>query len=55
MSTQPSRRRLLAGGVAALLAASALVSGSAWAQTTLTLGHGAAPGNPRSVAAEKFA
>jgi tripartite ATP-independent transporter DctP family solute receptor len=55
MTPQPTRRRLLAGSAAALLAAAALVSGSASAQTTLTLGHGAAPGNPRSVAAEKFA
>jgi tripartite ATP-independent transporter DctP family solute receptor len=52
---QPTRRRLLAGSAVALLAASALAASSAWAQTTLTLGHGAAPGNPRSVAAEKFA
>jgi TRAP-type transport system periplasmic protein len=52
---QPTRRRLLAGTAVALLAASALAASSAWAQTTLTLGHGAAPGNPRSVAAEKFA
>jgi TRAP-type transport system periplasmic protein len=54
MSMQPTRRLFLTGSAAALLAASALVSGSAWAQTTLTLGHGAAPGNPRSVAAEEF-
>ena len=32
-----------------------ILLGGAFAQTTLTLGHGAAPGNPRSVAAEEFA
>jgi TRAP-type C4-dicarboxylate transport system substrate-binding protein len=55
MTTQLTRRRLLAGSAVALLAVSAIVSSSSWAQTTLTLGHGAAPGNPRSVAAEEFA
>ena len=37
------------------LAVSALVPLSAHAQTKLTLGHGAAPGNPRHEAAVKFA
>ncbi|WP_198032641.1 TRAP transporter substrate-binding protein [Mesorhizobium sp. WSM2561] len=37
------------------LAAATVLPAGAWAQTVLTLGHGAAPGNPRSVAAEKFA
>jgi TRAP-type transport system periplasmic protein len=55
MSMQLIRRQLLAGSAAAVLAASAIFSSSSFAQTTLTLGHGAAPGNPRSVAAEKFA
>ena len=54
MTMQPPRRLFLAGSAAALLAASAIVSSGASAQTTLTLGHGAAPGNPRSVAAEEF-
>jgi TRAP-type transport system periplasmic protein len=55
MSVRIARRHLLAGTAAALLAAAALLPGGAFAQTTLTLGHGAAPGNPRSVAAEEFA
>ena len=55
MTMQLIRRQLLAGSAAAVLAASAIFSSSSFAQTTLTLGHGAAPGNPRSVAAEKFA
>jgi tripartite ATP-independent transporter DctP family solute receptor len=44
-------------GASTLLAAPAIVASrsSALAATTLTLGHGAAPGNPRSVAAEEFA
>lgn len=52
-----TRRQLLAA-TGALIAAPALVGlsgGRAYAQTTLTLGHGAAPGNPRTVAAAKFA
>jgi TRAP-type transport system periplasmic protein len=54
MTTHITRRRLLAGtGVA--LAAPAIIRRRALAATTLTLGHGAAPGNPRSVAAEEFA
>jgi TRAP-type transport system periplasmic protein len=55
MTIRSTRRCLLAGSAAALLAGQALLPGSSWAQTTLTLGHGAAPGNPRSVAAEEFA
>jgi tripartite ATP-independent transporter DctP family solute receptor len=55
MTLQLTRRRLLAGSAVALVAASVTVSRRSWAQTTLTLGHGAAPGNPRSVAAEEFA
>ena len=56
MSLQLHRRTVLASVVAAL-AAPALVSTirPARAETTLTLGHGAAPGNPRTVAAAKFA
>ena len=47
-----TRRQALASAaaLAALLAAA-----PAWAQVTLTLGHGAAPGNPRTLAAEEFA
>jgi len=54
--TKLSRRALLAGS-SALLAAPAILSltGRAYAATTLTLGHGAAPGNPRTLAAEEFA
>lgn len=37
------------------LATATLLSHTTMAQTALTLGHGAAPGNPRAVAAEKFA
>ena len=55
MTDRFTRRFLLAGSAAALLAAQVVLPDGAWAQTTLTLGHGAAPGNPRSVAAEKFA
>ena len=56
MTMRVTRRQLLAGA-SALLAAPAIVASrsSALAATTLTLGHGAAPGNPRSVAAEEFA
>ncbi|WP_292598146.1 TRAP transporter substrate-binding protein [Mesorhizobium sp.] len=55
-STSMTRRGLL-GGFAALLSAPPILSlpRRARAQTTLTLGHGAAPGNPRTVAAAKFA
>jgi tripartite ATP-independent transporter DctP family solute receptor len=56
MTMRVTRRQLLAGA-STLLAAPAIVASrsSALAATTLTLGHGAAPGNPRSVAAEEFA
>jgi tripartite ATP-independent transporter DctP family solute receptor len=56
MNMHSSRRTLLKCG-AALLAAPAIVLSprKADAAVTLTLGHGAAPGNPRSVAAETFA
>lgn len=57
MSLQMNRRLFLATATAAL-AAPALVLSSRSANaatTTLTLGHGAAPGNPRTVAAAKFA
>lgn len=54
MTMNLTRRRLLAGtGMA--LAAPAILRRQALAATTLTLGHGAAPGNPRSVAAQEFA
>lgn len=50
-------RRTFLTGAAALLAAPAILSLPlrARAATTLTLGHGAAPGNPRTVAAARFA
>ena len=50
-------RRTFLTGASVALAAPAIVSGirPARAATTLTLGHGAAPGNPRTVAAAKFA
>lgn len=54
----PVNRRVFLASAAAFLATPAIVlsgrSASA-ATTTLTLGHGAAPGNPRTVAASKFA
>lgn len=56
MAMQTNRRTFLKG--AGLLVAAPVVLGSvreARAAVTLTLGHGAAPGNPRSVAAEAFA
>lgn len=50
------KRRTMLAAAAMLTATTALWPGAdALAQTTLTLGHGAAPGNPRSVAAERFA
>lgn len=54
--TRQTRRQFLATG-ATLLAAPAILrlARPANAATTLTLGHGAAPGNPRTVAADKFA
>jgi TRAP-type transport system periplasmic protein len=54
MTMHTTRRRLLAG-TSLVLAAPAIIRRRALAATTLTLGHGAAPGNPRSVAAEEFA
>jgi tripartite ATP-independent transporter DctP family solute receptor len=56
MSMNCTRRRLLAGA-GALVAAPAVLrlSPRALGATTLTLGHGAAPGNPRALAAEAFA
>ncbi|MGR9375812.1 TRAP transporter substrate-binding protein [Rhizobium leguminosarum] len=58
MSLQMNRRSFLASATAALAAPAIVLSSrfaSAAATTTLTLGHGAAPGNPRTVAADKFA
>ncbi|PDT27982.1 C4-dicarboxylate ABC transporter [Rhizobium sp. L9] len=57
MSFQVKRRTFLATA-AVVLAAPAVVLSARFASaaaTTLTLGHGAAPGNPRTVAADKFA
>ena len=54
MTMHITRRRLLAG-TASALAAPAILPHRAMAATTLTLGHGAAPGNPRTVAAQEFA
>ncbi|WP_137134707.1 TRAP transporter substrate-binding protein [Rhizobium sp. FKY42] len=50
-------RRTFLTGASVALTAPAIVAGirPAQAATTLTLGHGAAPGNPRTVAAAKFA
>ncbi|MEZ0212557.1 MAG: TRAP transporter substrate-binding protein [Xanthobacteraceae bacterium] len=54
--TRITRRGLLAGSALALAAPAVLsLPRRAGAATTLTLGHGAAPGNPRTVAAKKFA
>jgi len=56
MGLQINRRTFLASASVALAApAIALSIRPASADTTLTLGHGAAPGNPRTVAAAKFA
>jgi tripartite ATP-independent transporter DctP family solute receptor len=56
MTYSMKRRAFLAAG-GAVLAAPAILSFArpARAAVTLTLGHGAAPGNPRTVAADKFA
>ncbi|ATU95071.1 TRAP transporter substrate-binding protein [Phyllobacterium zundukense] len=56
MNLHLRRRGFLTAAVAAI-AAPAIITGirPAQAATTLTLGHGAAPGNPRTVAASKFA
>lgn len=50
-------RRTFLTGASVAIATPAIVAGirPARAATTLTLGHGAAPGNPRTVAAAKFA
>jgi len=56
MSLQTNRRRFLVATAAALAAPALLTTvRAAQAGTALTLGHGAAPGNPRTVAAAKFA
>ena len=56
MDTVTNRRALLKGA-GLLLAAPAIIASprEARAAVTLTLGHGAAPGNPRTLAAEAFA
>jgi TRAP-type transport system periplasmic protein len=56
MVTHTNRRRFLKG-LALLVAAPAVIVSprEARAAVSLTLGHGAAPGNPRTVAAEAFA
>ncbi|MBB5539103.1 TRAP transporter substrate-binding protein [Rhizobium giardinii] len=56
MNLRIDRRTFLATAAATLAAPTILASvRPARAATTLTLGHGAAPGNPRTVAAAKFA
>ena len=52
-----TNRRTLMKGAGLLVAAPAIITTSrtARAAVSLTLGHGAAPGNPRTVAAEAFA
>jgi tripartite ATP-independent transporter DctP family solute receptor len=56
MTSTLARRAVLAATGTALALALLVASGpGAQAAVTLTLGHGAAPGNPRSVAAEEFA
>jgi TRAP-type transport system periplasmic protein len=52
MKSSISRRTLIAGAVAA--PAVLTLSRGASAATNLTLGHNAAPGNPRSIATERF-
>lgn len=56
MTMRITRRTVLVG-TGGLLAAPAILSprSRALAATTLTLGHGAAPGNPRTLAAAEFA
>ena len=54
MTMQLTRRHVLAV-TASVLSAPAVLRRRAMAATTLTLGHGAAPGNPRTLAAEAFA
>lgn len=53
MTINLNRRAFL--GASAALCGSFAIIGKASAATTMTFGHGAAPGNPRSVAADKFA
>jgi tripartite ATP-independent transporter DctP family solute receptor len=55
MNTHTNRRTFLKG-IGLLVAAPAVIASArkAHAAVTLTLGHGAAPGNPRTVAAEAF-
>jgi TRAP-type transport system periplasmic protein len=53
--TTISRRSLLIAGVAASAVPSMTGGSFAQAQVTLSLGHGAAPNNPRHIGAEKFA
>ncbi len=56
MRLQIQRRSFLRSAAVALAAPALLTTlRQAQAATTLTLGHGAAPGNPRTVAAVKFA
>lgn len=56
MTIRTNRRIFLQGaGLAVATSALTLRPGRARAATTLTLGHGAAPGNPRTLAAEAFA
>ena len=56
MTIRTNRRTFLQGaGIAVAASALTFRPGRARAATTLTLGHGAAPGNPRTVAAEAFA
>ncbi len=56
MSISINRRMFLTGTGLALAAPAVLTTArNARAATTLTLGHGAAPGNPRTLAAAKFA
>jgi tripartite ATP-independent transporter DctP family solute receptor len=55
MNVRITRRTVLQGTAALLAAPSILSSRRAQAAVTLTLGHGAAPGNPRTIAADAFA
>ena len=53
MKSTISRRTLIAGALSA--PAILTLTRGAQAATNLTLGHNAAPGNPRSIATERFA
>ena len=53
MKSTISRRTLIAGAISA--PAILTLTRGAQAATNLTLGHNAAPGNPRSIATERFA